>query len=125
VSRELLFSVTASDCTWSQFRVGGAGGQHRDKTSAGVRCVHPPSGAVGQASEDRSQAKNKSTAFARMAETSEFKAWHKRECALRTGAAALAEEALARSMRPHNIRTEVHDERGRWVQADPNTLESE
>lgn len=73
--REHILRVTIKDCDVQTFRVSGAGGQHRDKTSAGVRVVHPSSGAVGRCTENRSQHANKRTAFVRMAETSEFKIW--------------------------------------------------
>ena len=75
--RKLVLSVTLADCDAQTFRCGGAGGQHRDKTSNGVRLVHRDSGAVGQSTEDRSQLKNKRTAFTRMIETPRFKTWLK------------------------------------------------
>ncbi len=72
-----LFSVTASDCQWDVFRGSGDGGQKRQKTSSGVRCTHPPSGAVGKATDSREQSQNRKTAFKRMSETPEFQSWLK------------------------------------------------
>lgn len=95
-----MLTVTRHDCKWSYHRTGGHGGQHRDKTSNGVRVVHPPSGARGQASESRSQAENKRTAFGRMAETSEFKAWVRLEHARRIGA---IDQAVKDALRSENI----------------------
>jgi len=63
------------DCDMQTFRVSGAGGQHRDKTSAGVRIVHRASGASGQCGENREQSRNKRVAFRRMAESVTFQAW--------------------------------------------------
>lgn len=73
--REKVFSVTASDCTWQTFRAGGSGGQNQNKRDTGVRCIHPPSGARGEAREHRQQLQNRRAAFQRMYETDEFQAW--------------------------------------------------
>lgn len=70
-----LFSVTASDCRWDVFRGSGDGGQKRQKTSSGVRCVHEASGAEGKATDSREQSQNRKMAFKRMIETPEFKSW--------------------------------------------------
>jgi protein subunit release factor A len=75
VSRELLFSLTKKDFKVDYFRCGGAGGQHRDKTSNGARVTHIDSGAVGQSTEHREQPKNRAVAFKRMSDTKEFKVW--------------------------------------------------
>lgn len=99
MGRELLFRVTIKDCEVEQFRPSGAGGQHRDKTSNGVRIVHKPSGAVGQSSEDRSQARNKRTAFRRMGESAEFQQWAQaRALGLRP-----IEEIVDELMAEHNL----------------------
>lgn len=82
------------------FRVSGAGGQHRDKTSNGVRFRHPPSGAVGECREERSQAANKKKAFLRMAESPKMQSWLRVEHARRTGA---IEAWVSEQMRPENL----------------------
>lgn len=73
--RKLLFSVTLDDCRVDTFRAGGKGGQHQNKTESGVRIVHPPSGAVGESREERSQLQNKKKAWKRMVESAKFKIW--------------------------------------------------
>ena len=65
------------DCRRDTFRVSGSGGQHRDKTSSGIRITHLASGAVGQSSENRSQLANTETAFRRMAESFKYQCWVK------------------------------------------------
>lgn len=75
MARELVFTVTAKDCDWSDFLTSGAGGQKRDKVRNGQRCRHRPSGAVGQCGEHRSQRQNKQEAFRRMGESLKFQAW--------------------------------------------------
>lgn len=50
------------------FRGSGPGGQHRNTTDSGVRVRHLPTGLVAQASESRSQLRNRETALRRLAE---------------------------------------------------------
>lgn len=83
--KELLFSVTKEDCKWDFFRCSGPGGQKVNKTNSGVRCTHRASGAIGKATDERSQKQNRVLAFTRMAESFEFKKWHRMEVARRTG----------------------------------------
>ena len=119
--RELVLSVSIHDCTVQTFRGSGAGGQHRNKTSSGVRVIHPPSGARGESCEERSQLQNKKAAFLRMVETPAFQAW------LAAAAAGLktpleiereVEEAMARR---EDFRTEVLSG-GAWREVTEATL---
>lgn len=73
--RELLARVTIRDCQVQTFRVGGKGGQRRDKRDTGVRIVHEPSGAVGESRQHRTQGQNKKAAFLRMAKSEKFTRW--------------------------------------------------
>lgn len=114
MTKEILFSVTASDCRWDYFRGSGNGGQKRNKTSSGVRCTHIASGAVGQSDDTRSQHSNKRTAFERMAKTDRFKTWHRLECARRMGDEVNIRDAVEDAMRPWNIREEIKVN-GKWV----------
>lgn len=117
MTRELLFSVTASDCDWNYYRGTGAGGQKRNKTSSAVRCKHRASGAVGQCDDTRSQHKNKPIAFRRMAETKEFKLWHKLEVSRLNGSLLTAKENADKAMRPKNLRIEGKED-GKWIVID-------
>jgi protein subunit release factor B len=112
VTKELLFSVTASDCEWSYTRGTGKGGQKKNKTSSAVHCFHRPSGAHGFAQDSRKQVENKRSAFVRMAATAEFQAWHRVESARRTGALIEIEEIVDREMQ--HVVVEVQNS-GRWV----------
>jgi hypothetical protein len=118
MAKEILFSVTASDCRWDYYRGSGKGGQKRNKTDSACRCTHLASGAVGQAEDDRSQHVNKRLAFVRMSNTEKFKTWHKLEVARRTGVLREAEEYVDREMRtPSHLRVDVKVN-GRWVPED-------
>lgn len=113
MTKELIFSVTASDCEWSYTRGTGKGGQKKNKTSSAVHCSHRPSGAHGYSEASRSQLDNKREAFRKMAETKEFRNWQKIETARRMGTLKQVEEEVERQMR--NVKVEVKDEKGRWV----------
>ena len=83
--KKLLFSLTRDDFEWDYFRAGGKGGQNQNKVNSGVRCKHPPSGAVGEARDSRNQLANRRAAFIRCVDSKAFKAWHKSEVARRLG----------------------------------------
>lgn len=68
-------TVTAADCIRETFRGSGAGGQNRNKRDTGVRYRHPPSGAVGESCEQRSQVQNAREAFRKMSSSAQFRAW--------------------------------------------------
>lgn len=114
MDKKLLFSVTIKDCEVSAFKGSGSGGQARNKISSGIRIHHPPSNAVGRASDSREQHRNKRTAFLRMLETKEFKAWHKVMCCRLMGQKSV-EELVEETMHPKNILTEIKDEAGVWI----------
>lgn len=109
--RELLFSVTPNDCELQTFRAGGKGGQNANKRDTGVRWIHHPSGARGESREERSQLQNKKTAWRRMCETREFKAWVRTQAARDAGLGAIVE----REMWPDKLKTEVRED-GKWVE---------
>ena len=112
--RKLLFSVTAADCDWSYYVGPGDGGQKKQKTHSGVMVTHRASGAQARCHNGRSQAHNKKEAFRKMAETKEFKIWHKTEVARRTGELRKIEEDVEKAMKPQNIKTEFKRADGTW-----------
>lgn len=111
--KRLLFSVTKDNCRWDYFRCPGNGGQKVNKTNSGVRCVHKLSGAVGTSTDTRDQHKNRKTAFERMANSSEFKKWHRIETARRNGELDNIDSIVEKQMK--SIKIEVV-ENGKWVE---------
>lgn len=53
-------------CEMDTFKASGPGGQHRNKRESAVRLKHLPTGIIAQASEDRSQHKNRASAINRL-----------------------------------------------------------
>jgi protein subunit release factor A len=109
--RERILSVTLADCEVQTFRAGGKGGQNQNKRDTGVRVIHHPSGARGEARDERSQLQNKKQAFLRMAQTREFKNWVRRM----SGQDALLRAQVERETWPDRLLVEVKDGTGNWV----------
>jgi len=112
MNKQILFSVTASDCRWSYTKGSGAGGQKKNKTSSAVHCFHDASGAHGYCEASRSQHENKRDAFIKMYETKEFKTWHRMETMRRNGAMAVIDAYVDREMRRVKVEYRVD---GVWV----------
>lgn len=114
MTRQHLFSVTKKDFEVQTLKGSGPGGQHRNKTETGVRIVHRPSGAVGVATDNKSQAVNKEAAFNRLANSKTFKGWIKIKAFKMMGEKSI-EERVEEAMHPKNLSWEVKDETGKWV----------
>ncbi|RME28434.1 MAG: peptide chain release factor-like protein [Deltaproteobacteria bacterium] len=66
-SRSLDRAQLEHECDEFYLRVGGPGGQHRNRRETGVRLVHRPTGTVVSATERRSRERNRGIAYARLA----------------------------------------------------------
>lgn len=115
MKRELLFSITKRDLVVTHIRGSGPGGQHRNKTATGVRIEHPASGAAAVATDSKSQARNRKAALERLVDHPRFRFWHAATVhALVSG--KTVDERVAESMADRNLRVDVKDDDGRWVE---------
>lgn len=109
--------ATEKDFDVSYFCGSGAGGQVRNKVASGVQIIHRETGAIGRASDSRSQAENKVAAFRRLLETPRMKFWIAAKC-YEVKQGEQLEKTIERDTQPENLKFEIKNALGQWEEVD-------
>ncbi len=112
-NRERVTILSAKDLDISYFCGSGAGGQARNKVASGVQMRHEESGAIGRASDSRSQHDNKKSAFQRLLADPRMKFWLARKVhEVKLG--EKLEAVIERETTPDKLKYEIKNAAGNW-----------
>jgi protein subunit release factor A len=113
-NRERVRILSLKDLEVSYFCGSGAGGQARNKVASGVQMRHLESGAIGRASDSRSQDQNRRAAFERLVKDPRMKFWlAQRVYEVKMNESI--EQTVERECSPENCRFEIQRD-GKWVE---------
>jgi len=101
VDDRIVIDVNESDCKIDTYRASGAGGQHVNKTESAVRITHMPTGIVVACQMERSQHKNRATAWNMLRARLYEKELEKREAAVSADAASKTEIGWGHQIRSY------------------------
>jgi len=123
-TRERITILSKKDLQISWFSGGpGAGGQYRNKHDNCCRMYHEESGARSQATEERSRERNLRKAFERLCKTPQMRFWFAKKV-YEIRQRETLEQTVEKEIKPENLKYEVKNEEGRWVQVDDSYFET-
>jgi len=101
IDEAINIEVAESDCRIDTYRASGAGGQHVNTTDSAVRITHIPTGIVVQCQNERSQHKNRATAWSMLKARLYEQELKKREEAAQAEAASKTEIGWGHQLRSY------------------------
>jgi len=101
VDDRIVVDINESDCKIDTYRASGAGGQHVNKTESAVRITHMPTGIVVACQMERSQHKNRATAWNMLRARLYEKKLEEREAAASADAASKTEIGWGHQIRSY------------------------
>jgi peptide chain release factor 2 len=101
VDDSIAVEINESDVRTDTYRASGAGGQHVNTTDSAVRLTHLPTGIVVQCQNERSQHKNRATAWAMLRARIYEAELEKREAAADAAAASKTEIGWGHQIRSY------------------------
>jgi len=122
MSNDKVNILSKRDLDVSYFCGSGPGGQARNKVASGVQIIHRETGAIGRASDSRSQADNKRNAFLRLLETPKMKFWIAAKI-YEIRQQETLEQTVERETKPEFLKFEVKTPDGKWVEVPASHFE--
>jgi peptide chain release factor 2 len=101
VDDRIVVDVNEGDCRIDVYRASGAGGQHVNKTESAVRITHIPTGIVVACQSERSQHKNRATAWGMLRARIYERELEKREAATAADSASKTEIGWGHQIRSY------------------------
>lgn len=116
--------ASKKDFEVSYFCGSGPGGSNKNKVSSGVQIKHLESGAIGRASDTRSQDQNKRAAFQRLLKDPKMKFWLAKKI-YEVRQQETLEETIEKETAPKNLKFEIKDENGKWAEVSDDYFDKE
>ncbi len=124
VDDSIDIQVNESECRIDTYRASGAGGQHVNTTDSAVRITHLPTGIVVACQQERSQHKNRATAWNMLRARLYEAELEKREAAANAEAASKSDIGWGHQIRSYVLQPyqQVKDLRTGYVSTSPDDV---